>query len=189
MATDESTGRSFTEGETYALVEQAVQRETASLSVAKTELEREKASLEERIDVLETEKAAAVKRADEAEQAFADYKDEAARQVAAAQLLTDRAALVHEINPDLELTESRSKRLVAYSEEDFEGYLDDLRQVAAKKKAPADDGDADDADAKKKSKGDMPRESAAFKGAGPDSKDAPTTPVLSLVAAARGLRA
>lgn len=185
----DSDGRMFTEGETYALVDEAVKRETAALATSTESLNREKAELQGAIDVLATEKAAAVERAEAAEKALEDFKAEIETQKAREALRESRTKAFAEVAPQLELTEERVERLLAYTDEQFEAHIADLREVAAKKPA-VNDGDADDKDAKgkKQKAGDVPRESAALKGeSGSDS--AATTPVVGLFGAARAMKA
>lgn len=176
-------GRTFTEGEAYALVEDAVTRETAAAKSQITELESGKTTLQNRIDVLETEKAAEVQRADAAEKALADYKGEIEQEKAREARRAERVKQVAEASPLLEITDERSDRIVAMTEEVFEGYLADLREVASK----APKGDKDDK-GKPKGKSDIPRESAAFHGSS-DTDTEPQKPVTTLIGARRNLGA
>lgn len=189
--------RTFTEGEHYALVDDAVKRETASATTRISELDKENIELKNANDVLVTEKAAETTRADEAAQALIDFKGNVEQEKAREARRTDRVAEVTKAAPSLEITQERSDRIVAMSDELFTSYLSDLREVAAKKPKldkdgkpipdAADDGDADD----KKSKGKpIPRESAAFGGSDSDNgnNNSDTGTVKSLIGASRALR-
>jgi len=190
--------RTFTEGEHYALVDDAVKRETASATTRISELDKENIELKNANDVLVTEKAAETTRADEAAQALIDFKGNVEQEKAREARRTDRVAEVTKAAPSLEITQERSDRIVAMSDELFTSYLSDLREVAAKKPKldkdgkpipdAADDGDDDD---KKSSKGKgIPRESAAFGGSDSDNGNgnADTGTVKHLIGASRALR-
>jgi hypothetical protein len=191
----DNPGRTFTEGEAYALVQDNVARETAAATTRIAELETEKTGLQNRLDVLETEKAAEAQRADQAEQAFTEFKEQLEAEKAREAKRAERVAQVAEANPLLEITDERSDRIVAMDQEVFEGYLADLREVAAKAPKADDKGkdgsdpDEPDADDKKssKGKGGVPRESAAFRGADAGATT-PQGPVTALIGARRGLK-
>lgn len=194
--------RTFTEGEHYALVDDAVKRETASATARVTELEAQNTELKNAFDVLETEKAAETQRADQAAQALVEFKDQIEQEKAREARRAERVAQVAEAAPLLEITQDRSDRIVAMTDEGFENYLSDLREVAAKAKTkvvdPDNDGDDDSNDPKdakdgkkkpfqKASEGTIPRESAAFaSGEQTDNKGAGT--VMGLMGASRALR-
>lgn len=171
----EATGRTFTEGEAYALVADNVARETAAANERVTTLEAANTGLQNRIDVVETEKAAEVARAELAEKAFTDFKTNLEAETAREAKRTDRTAKVAEAAPGLEMTDERATRIVAMDDEIFESYLTDLREVAAKAKPKIDpktgkpmvmpmDPAEPDADDKQKASVAVPRESAAFGG-------------------------
>jgi hypothetical protein len=134
-------GRTFTEGEAYALVADNVARETAAATERITALQAENSDLQtritetetelhNRIDVLETEKAAAVERAGLAETALTDFKTDIENEKASELRRVDRTGKVADAAPDLEMTDERSARIVAMDDEGFESYLSDLREVA-----------------------------------------------------------
>jgi hypothetical protein len=188
--------RTFTEGEAYALVDDAVKRETAAAAIRISELE---ATLKTANDVLVAEKAAETKRADQAAQALIDFKDGIEQETARVALRTERVAAVAEATDLLEMTDERADRITAMDEAAFASYVSDLREVAAK--APKDDPDAaadakggddkDEDDAKTKNvevkvKGKIPRESAAFGGTASTAK--PTGTVIGVIGASRALR-
>jgi len=188
--------RTFTEGEAYALVDDAVKRETAALRVA---ADGREADLKSANDVLVAEVAAEVKRADQAAQELIDFKDGIEQETARVALRTERVAAVAEATDLLEMTDERADRITAMDEAAFASYVSDLREVAAK--APKDDPDAaadakggDDKDeddaktkaAEAKAKGKIPRESAAFGGTASTAK--PTGTVIGVIGASRALR-
>ena len=192
--------RTFTEGEAYALVADAVQRETAAAATKISELE---ATLKSANDVLVAEKAAETKRADQAAQALIDFKDGIEQETARVALRTERVAAVAEATDLLEMTDERADRITAMDEAAFASYVSDLREIAAKapKEDPKDDPDAaadakggDDKDeddaktkaAEAKAKGKIPRESAAFGGTTSTAKSTGT--VIGVIGASRALR-
>ena len=192
--------RTFTEGEAYALVADAVQRETAAAATRISELE---STLKSANDVLVAEKAAETKRADQAAQALIDFKDGIEQETARVALRTERVATVADVTDLLEMTDERADRITAMDEAAFASYVSDLREIAAKapKEDPKDDPDAaadakggddkDEDDAKTKNvevkvKGKIPRESAAFGGTTSTAK--PTGTVIGVIGASRALR-
>lgn len=201
-------GRSFTEGEAYALVADNVARETAEAKERVTTLTAENTGLQNRIDVLDTEKAAETVRADLAEKAFTDFKTELETEKAREAKRTERTAQVAEAAPGLEMTDERATRIVAMEDEMFTSYLTDLREVAAKAKAkvkidpktgkpvvdpkgpddkmpmePDEDDMKTDGTRNKASAGDIPRESAAFGGTTTSTKAS----VRGLIGAGRAM--
>lgn len=190
--TTSTQGRVFTEGEAYALVQDNVARETAAANEKIGQLEKAHAELQTKVDVLETEKALELKRADEAVKELADFKKDLEEKEAREKARAERVVKLAEANPLLEITDERSDRIAAMSDEAFDAYLADMREVAAKS-APANDGDADDKDSKdkaaaaKKKKADMPRATAAFAPDPDNSK--PTGTVLGVMGARRALSA
>ena len=193
--------RTFTEGEAYALVADAVQRETAAAATRISELE---ATLKSANDVLVAEKAAETQRADQAAQALIDFKDGIEQEKARVALRTERVAAVADATDLLEMTDERAERITDMEEAAFASYVSDLREIAAKApkedpkndpdaKADAkggDDKDEDDAktkaDEKAKAKGKIPRESAAFGGTTSTAKSTGT--VIGVIGASRALR-
>ena len=193
--------RTFTEGEAYALVDDAVKRETAALRVA---ADGREADLKSANDVLVAEVAAEVKRADQAAQELIDFKDGIEQETARVALRTERVAAVADATDLLEMTDERADRITAMEEAAFASYLSDLREIAAKapKEDPKNDPDAaadakggddkDEDDAKTnnvevKVKGKIPRESAAFGGTTSTAK--PKGTVIGVIGAGRSLRA
>ena len=194
--------RTFTEGEAYALVDDAVKRETAALRVA---ADGREADLKSANDVLVAEVAAEVKRADQAAQELIDFKDGIEQETARVALRTERVAAVADATDLLEMTDERADRITAMEEAAFASYLSDLREIAAKapKEDPkndpdaaadakgGDDHDEDDPKVKAaeaaKAKGKIPRESAAFGGTASTAK--PKGTVIGVIGAGRSLRA
>lgn len=179
--------RTFNEGEHYALVDDAVKRETAAAATRISELESSNTELKNANDVLETEKAAEKVRADQAVEALTQFKDQIEQEKAREARRAERVAQVAEAAPLLDITQDRSDRIVAMADDVFESYLSDLREVAAKAPKPVEKKD-DKKDAKpaEKAAAGIPRESAAFAGSTDDNKGAGT--VMGLLGASRALR-
>jgi hypothetical protein len=116
--------RTFTEGEAYALVDDAIKRETAALRVAADERE---AILKSANDVLVAEKAAETQRADQAAQALIDFKDGIEQEKARVALRTERVAAVADATDLLEMTDERAERITDMEEAAFVSYVSDLR--------------------------------------------------------------
>jgi hypothetical protein len=130
MAEETTPGRTFLEGEAYALVDQAVARETAADKAKIEELETANADLGTKVDTLETEKAQAISAKEAAEQALAAKEAEYAEREAAQARKGTRLAEVAAANPHLDLTdEKRIERIVAMKDEDYTAYLEDMRVV------------------------------------------------------------
>lgn len=179
-----ATERTFTETEHFALLTDAVARESASLTEKVQELEgtvttvtQEKAeevsALQSRVDVLEAEKAAAEKAAADVQAAFDAYKAELAELAAVEARKAERAAKVKEVASDLEDTyfsDERVARWASMTEEAFEALIADLVEASASKKTPPP-FEKKDEDEKKNEEA---RETAAFTGG-----DAPSAPAGS----------
>lgn len=170
--------RTFTEGEAYALVDQAVARETAEATGKIEELTAANAALGTQVDTLETEKAAALSRAEAAEQALADYKTAIENEKAREAKRGERLSQVAEVNPVLDLKdENRVARIVAMGDEEFTGYLADMREVASASPTTPPPANA----------GDPPRQSAGFTPT-PTDDDKPKASVAGVIGAGRVLR-
>lgn len=157
--------RTFTEGETYALVDEAVKRETAEANSKVAELEAQVASLGNEKDALELRVTAAEEKATKAEGDLAAYKEQVETEKANEAKRATRLAEVAAVAPKLEITEERSNRIVAMADESFEDYVTSLREVANAGLSDEEIKARDEALAAVKSgKGDLPRESAAFNG-------------------------
>jgi len=201
---DPTAGRVFTEGEAYALVADAVARETASANATVEDLTAKNAALQTERDAMEVRATAAETEKAAAEQALTDFKAEIAAQQAAEAKRGTRLAQVAEVAPTLKLEGERADRLVAMSDEHFSEYVEGLREVAAAgphnfipnpNKATDCKTCGSGKDASKlhtgtqtaAATGAIPRESAAFGGGtagAPGEK--PTASVSGLFAARRG---
>lgn len=173
-------GRTFTEGEAYAIVADQVTQQTAA---AKAEVE----TLTERLTAAETERDAALARATAAEEAAAQAKAdhdsfvaEIEAQKAAEAKRTERLAKLTEVAPTLEVDAERADRIVAMSDEAFETMVESVRETASAKGEGTPPAPA-------ATKG-VPRESAAFKGDAPAASDTKPGSVLAFIGAARGLK-
>lgn len=172
--------RTFTEAQHFALLTDAVARETASLSSAKedldakvTDLSTEKAALtasitelETKIDVLDAEKAAAEQARDAAIAEFQAYKDAEAEKAAVEARKSERVAAVKAADSALAeeyFTEARAQRWAEMSDDAFGALVSDLTEAAATRPAVANTDVAATPEAA--------RETAAFKGG-----DAPKAP-------------
>lgn len=182
--------RTFTEGEAYALVEDAVKRETAAVQTQVATLETQVTTLGNEKDALELRAKAAEDKAAEAEKALEDFKSDVESQKAAEARWAEREKTVKEVAPKLELTDERRERITAMADADFEKYLEDIRVVAGA--APADDKVGADGKpvapvTEPPAGGAPPRQSAAFGGGGGPSDKGGTTPVMGLIGARRAL--
>lgn len=173
MAGDQT--RTFTEGEAYALVEDAVQRETAAAKAEATAALEQVTAISNEKDALELRVTAAEEAKVKAEQELAEFKESIEREKAQEALRAERLAKVTEVAPKLDLTSekdgvARANRIVAMADEAFTEYVETIRQVAG---------------ATTEETGDLPRESAAFKGGKPGAGSSAKTPVTGLFAAKR----
>jgi chromosome segregation ATPase len=130
--------RTFSEQEHLAILADRVATETASLSESLTTLTAAKTELETKLDVAVAEKAAAEKAAADAVQALEDFKasleaEKAAEATKEERLTKVKAAAAH-LPEEFFTDETRVARIVAMSDETFEGYVADL---AATNAAPA----------------------------------------------------
>lgn len=127
--------RTMTETEAYAIVADSVKRETAALTADKERLTAEVTDLQSRLDIAESAKVAAEQARDEAVQKHADYIAEQDAQREAASKKDERIAKVREAASHLKdeffTDESRVTRIVAMKDDEFDGYLADLRETAA----------------------------------------------------------
>lgn len=131
--------KTFSEKEHLAILADRVATETANLTAERDQLVTASTELENKLDVETTAKSAAEKRAEEAEQALADYKAEVESEREAAAKRDERVAKAREVaghlTDDFFEDEKRVERILAMSDEGFEGYLADLGE--ASKTAPA----------------------------------------------------
>lgn len=185
MADNPQAGRTFTEGEHFALVDADVKRETAARDAEIAELKSSKTELETKVDTLATEKAAAEQRATAAEEALEAYKTEQenARQIA--ERKESRKVELAEANPFLELTDERVDRIAALSDEDYAVYLGEMREVAEKVKATTTSNPATPVEPPAGDPAAETRATAAFKPGG-DASVKKTGTVVGLYAARAG---
>lgn len=161
--------RTFSETEHFALLTDAVTRETAGLQTAKEELEKqltelqtEKSSevndLQGRLDILEAEKSAAEKARTELAEEFEAFKTGLNELAEIETRKAERSAAVKEAAGDLldddYVTDVRVQRWAEMSDEAFEAVLADFRDLAAKNPF------AKNADDKKKKDDDDPEKAA-----------------------------
>lgn len=165
--------RTFTEAQHFALLTDAVARETASLATVKEDLESkisvestEKAALaatitelETRIDVLDAEKAAAEQARDAAIAEFTAHKDAEAEKAAVQARKDERLAAIKAADAQLAeeyFTDARALRWAEMSEESFAALVSDLSEAASARPSTAA--------AETASTTEAVRETAAFKG-------------------------
>lgn len=181
--------RTFTEGEAYALVADAVERETAAAKTEADELRTQVTSLGNEKDALELRVTAAEDKAADAEKALEDYKTEVDTQKAAEAKRDERLGKVAEVAPTLvegddEKVTERCDRIVAMDDESFQEYLDSLAAVAPQKA----NENGSEGKTKVTPTTPLPRESAAFKGTQPTGDKAKGS-VSGLFDARRGMAA
>ena len=127
MADDQ---KSYSADEHVAILEDRVARETAALTAELDALKTEKADLENKLDVAESAREAAEQKATEAEAALEQFKAEVTAREEAASKKDERLAKVREAASHLDEKffedEARVARIVAMSDESFEGYVADL---------------------------------------------------------------
>lgn len=131
--------KTFSEQEHLAILADRVATETANLTAERDQLVTEKSELENKLDVEVTARAAAEQRATEAENALVEFKSQVEADREAALKKTERVDKAREVAKHLDdkffEDENRVARIVAMSDEGFEGYLSDLAE--ASKAAPA----------------------------------------------------
>lgn len=122
--------KTYTEAEHIAILSDRLTKETADLTAERDQLSGVKTELETKLDLAESAKVAAEQKAAEAEQALETYKGEVEREREAAakkdtRLVALREAASH-LDDEFFNDEGRVQRVVAMSDEDFQGYLADL---------------------------------------------------------------
>lgn len=135
--------RVFSEDEAYAIVADRVARESAELKDKIATLESEKAELANKLDVEIAAREAAELKAKEAEAKHEDYLAQVEAEKAALARKDERLSKVREaashLTDEFFADEARVARIVAMDEEQFDGYVADLRETAAN--APKPDGE------------------------------------------------
>lgn len=122
--------KSYTEAEHIAILSDRLTKETADLTAERDALATEKSELETKLDVAEAAKVAAEQRVGEVEKEFADFKDGIEKEREAAARKGERISKLREgashLTDDFFQDENRVARIVAMSDEDFQGYLVDM---------------------------------------------------------------
>src|SRR3954471_16960016 len=128
--------KTYAASEHLATLADRVGKETADLTVERDQLLAAKTELENKLDVVESAKTAAEQKAETAEKALVDYKAEVEEQREAAARKDDRIKQIRESAEHLDDAffndEARIKRVVSMKDEDFEGYLADIKATANK---------------------------------------------------------
>lgn len=159
-------GRTFTEGETYALVADNVARETAGLQAEKAELESTIATLESEKADLQTQLDVAVAAREKAEQDLVDYKADLEAKAEIAARREARTAKVREAAAHLKddfFTDERAQRWAAMETAEFDAYVAELAAVSAGVTATAQTPSAETAAAQTSMSG-SPVETQSTKG-------------------------
>lgn len=122
--------KTYTESEHFAVLNDRLAKETADLTVQVDELTASKTELESKLDVAESAKVAAEQRATEAEKALEDFKAEIEQEREAAARKDERISKLREgashLGDEFFENEDRVKRIVAMSDDEFNGYAADL---------------------------------------------------------------
>ena len=150
-------GRTFTEGETYALVADNVARETAGLQVEKAELETQLTTLQSEKAELQTQLDVALAAKEKAEQDLVDYKADLVAQAEIAERRDARVAKVREIAAHLKddfFSDERAERWAAMEQAEFDAYVSELAAVSAGVKTAEDTPSAETAAAQSSMSGD-----------------------------------
>lgn len=137
--TTQNEPRTFSEQEHLAILTDRVAQETASLSESLTTLTAAKTELETKLDVALAEKAAADKAAADAVKEFEDYKkaesDKAAAETKKVERLDKVKTAASHLPEEFFNDEARVARIVAFTDEQFEGYVADLGATNAAPKS------------------------------------------------------
>lgn len=115
--------RTFTEAEHVALMTDAVQRETATVTTERDELKTKLAAAEAARDVLDAEKAAVVAERDKVTAEYTAYKTDVEEKAAVAERREARVARVKAANDLLGedfYTDERTQRWAEMADSDFE---------------------------------------------------------------------
>lgn len=132
--------KKFSEDEMALLLADRVAKETADLTAERDSLKAERDELATKLDVETAARGAAEQKVEELQKEFETFKADLESLREAAERKDERIAKVKEaaahLGDDFVTDEARVKRIVAYSEEDFEGYLADLKAAAPTKATP-----------------------------------------------------
>lgn len=128
QATDE---RTFTEAELTAIVADRVARETANITTEVEKLRSENTELANKLDAEISAKTAAEQSKAAAEAEFEAFKKDTEEREQAAARKDERLKVVREaashLSEDFFKDEDRVKRIVAMKDDEFTGYVDDLK--------------------------------------------------------------
>jgi chromosome segregation ATPase len=169
--------RTFTEAEHFALLTDAVSRETASLSKATEQLESEKGALQVQVTTLEAELAAEKQAKDSVTAEFDKFKADLAELAAVAERKEDRVKAVKAAAPHLAedyFTAERADTWASMSDETFAVLIEGLETAA--KAAPAAEAAAST---------ELPTETAALQGGASPTATKPDSSTTSRFLAAR----
>jgi hypothetical protein len=126
--------KQFSESEHLAILEDRVNRETADVTAERDQLKTEKAELESKLDVETAAKTAAEQRAEKAEADLEAFKAEVVEKEQAAAKKDERLQKVREAAKHLEDSffedTTRIERIVAMTDDFFDGYVADLASTA-----------------------------------------------------------
>jgi len=130
--------KTYSEAEHIAILADRVSKETADLTAERDQLASAKTELENKLDIAESAKTAAEQAATEAKDALEEFKAQVESDREAAARKDERIKQVREsaehLGDDFFEDEKRVERITAMKDEDFEGYLADLKATA---KVPA----------------------------------------------------
>lgn len=122
--------KTYSEDEHIAILTDRVTKETAELTAERDQQADRITELETALDVEASAKTAAEQRAAQAEQALVDYKAEIESEREAAARKDERLAKVREtakhLGEEFFSEPKRIERIVAMSQEQFDGYVEDL---------------------------------------------------------------
>lgn len=128
QATDD---RTFTEAELTAIVADRVARETANITTEVEKLRSDNTELANKLDAEISAKTAAEKSKADIEAEFEAFKKDAEDREQAAARKDERLKAVREaashLSDDFFKDEKRIERIVAMKDEEFTGYVDDLK--------------------------------------------------------------
>ena len=126
--------KTFTESEMLAIIADRVAKETADLTAERDSIKAERDELATKLDVETAAKGTAEQKVTEIQGEFDSFKTDLEALREAADRKDDRLAKVKEaaahMGDDFLKDEKRVERIVAFTEDQFEGFLDDLKAVA-----------------------------------------------------------
>lgn len=133
--------KTFTENDMHLLLADRVAKETADLTAERDSLKAERDELANKLDVESAAKVAAEQKVTEIQEAFDAFKSGLEELREAAERKDERLAKVKEaaahMGEEFLTDEARVARIVAFSEEQFDGYVADLAATAPKQAGSA----------------------------------------------------